>query len=351
VRDSTGRYHVRGPRVVRQYRMNVGVIVGAETIRVRLRRGRFLGEVEEYFILGLTPGDTFVFAGRLLCFERIVDGYAEVTRGGGSEPKVPAYVGGRLPLTSQLADGLRAFLDRPRLWRGLAADVREWLMAQRAQSLLPAPGTLLIETFPRAGKWYLVAYGFAGRNAHQTLGMLLTRRMLRRGLKPLGFVASDYAISIWSLEEPADPAALFDQDILGDDLEEWITESSMLKRLFRTVAVIAGLIERRHPGQEKTGRQVTFNSDLIYDVLRRHEPGHILLRATRADAAGGLIDLKRLADLLQGVQGRIVHRPLAKVSPLAVPVLLEIGRESIGAPVLDDLLDDAAGELIRDAMT
>jgi ATP-dependent Lhr-like helicase len=117
--------------------------------------------------------------------------------------------------------------------------------------------------------------------------------------------------------------------MLGDDLEAWMAESSLMKRSFRNVAVIAGLIERHHPGQEKSRRQVTVNSDLIYDVLRRHQPDHILLRATRADAAGGLTDLERIAAMLRRVKGRIVHMVLSRVSPLAVPVLLEIGRESV----------------------
>ena len=117
--------------------------------------------------------------------------------------------------------------------------------------------------------------------------------------------------------------------MLGDDLEAWMADSSMLRRTFRNVAVIAGLIERHHPGAEKTRRQVTVNSDLIYDVLRRHQPDHMLLRATRADAAAGLTDLGRIAGMLARVKGRIVHMALSRVSPLAVPVLLEIGRESV----------------------
>src|SRR3546814_8575391 len=103
------------------------------------------------------------------------------------------------------------------------------------------------------------------------------------GLGSLGFVATDYVIAVWSVRPCLDVDTLFEEDMLGDDLEEWIAESSLLKRTFRTVAVIAGLIERKLPGHEKTGRQVTFNADLIYDVLRRHQPDHLLLRATRQD--------------------------------------------------------------------
>ena len=223
---------------------------------------------------------------------------------------------------------------------------------QRWRSILPPRDGLLVETFSRANKHYLVAYCFEGRNAHQTLGMLLTRRMERAGLNPLGFVATDYVIGLWSTKscKAADIDALFDEDMLGDDLEAWMADSSMLKRTFRNVAVIAGLIQRHHPGAQKTRRQVTFNSDLIYDVLRSHEPNHILLRATRADAGAGLTDVRRLSAMLARVRGRITHCHLDRVSPLAVPILLEIGRESVYGAAIDELLGESAEALISEAM-
>ena len=227
----------------------------------------------------------------------------------------------------------------------------EWLRVQQWRSILPDRDGLLVETFPRGGKEFLVAYAFEGRNAHQTLGMLLTRRMERAGLGPLGFVASDYVLAAWSLKPAAgaDIDALFDEDMLGDDLEAWMAELSLLRRTFRNVAVIAGLIERRLPGHEKTGRQVSFNADLIYDVLRRHEPRHVLLRATWADAASGLTDIARLAAMLRRIKGHIRHRRLDRVSPLAVPVLLDIGRESVDGSATDDLLAEAEAELVAEA--
>jgi ATP-dependent Lhr-like helicase len=349
-RDDEGRWHPANAGVARRYRMNVGVIVQEPMIKVRFRRGRTLGEIEENFIQGLQIGDTFMFAGEMLRFEGLREMSAEVTRGSGDAPKVPAYAGGRLPLTTHLADRVRALLAEPGRWAILPPAVMEWLQVQRRKSVLPSREGLLVESFPRGNKQFLVAYCFEGRNAHQTLGMLLTRRMERSGLRPLGFVATDYVLAVWSLRPVQDMAGLLDRDLLGDDLEAWMDESSMLKRSFRNVAVIAGLIERRHPGQEKTGRQVTFNSDLIYDVLRRHDPHHILLRATRADAAGGLTDVRRLADMLTRVAGKITHKRLAKVSPLAVPVLLEIGKEAVYGAALDELLDEAAQELIEEAI-
>jgi len=348
--NEEGRWGPSDTGVSRRYRMNLGVIVQEPMLKVRFRRGRVLGEIEENFIQGLKIGDTFMFAGQLLRFEGLREMTAEVTRGSGDAPKVPAYQGGRLPLTTHLADRVRALLAEPGRWRILPGAVNKWLEIQRRRSLLPDREGLLVESFPRGGKQFLVAYCFEGRNAHQTLGMLLTRRMERMGLRPLGFVATDYVLAVWSLKPAGDMDRLFDRDLLGDDLEAWMDDSSMLKRCFRNVAVIAGLIERRHPGQEKTGKQVTFNSDLIYDVLRRHDPQHILLRATRADAAGGLTDIRRLGDMLNRVAGRITLRRLAKVSPLAVPVLLEIGKEAVYGAALDELLDEAAQALIEEAV-
>jgi ATP-dependent helicase Lhr and Lhr-like helicase len=318
-------------------------------LRVRLGR-RVLGEIEEWFVQGLVPGDTFVFAGELLYFEGVAAMEVMTSRSKDAlPPKVPAYEGGRLPLTTHLAARVRGLLASPETWPGFPAPVREWLALQLHRSELPDRDGLLVETFPRGPHHYLVAYCFEGRNAHQTLGMLLTRRMERAGLGPLGFVATDYVLAVWSLEPARDLDALFDQDMLGDDLELWMAESSMLRRSFRNVAIIAGLIDRKLPGHEKSGRQVTFNSDLIYDVLRRFEPDHVLLRATVADAATGLTDVRRLSDMLARVKGRIRHRRLRRVSPLAVPVLLEIGREAVYGAALDRIVDEAAEALLEEA--
>jgi ATP-dependent helicase Lhr and Lhr-like helicase len=350
-KGSDGGWRLSHPVHLRRYRMNVGTIVEAVTLKVRLNRGPILGEIEEYFVMGLNPGDTFLFAGRLLRFDGLRETMVQASPATGDAPKIPAYAGGRLPLSTSLADRVRGLLQDDANWPALPAPVEEWLRMQQFRSIMPSREGLLVESFPRGGKEFLVAYCFEGRNAHQTLGMLLTRRMERMGFGPLGFVASDYVLAVWSVT-PVPAAAmddLFAEDLLGDDLEEWMDESSMLRRTFRNVAVIAGLIEKRAPGQEKTGRQVTFSTDLIYDVLRKHEPSHVLLRATRADAAGGLTDISRLSAMLGRIKGRITHRRLDRISPLAVPVMLEIGREQVYGAGLDDLLDEAAEALIEDA--
>jgi ATP-dependent Lhr-like helicase len=241
-------------------------------------------------------------------------------------------------------------LHDPSTWHTYPEEVQEWLRLQQERSELPGPDNLLVEIFPREGRFYLVAYAFEGRNAHQTLGMLLTRRMERFGYAPLGFVATEYVVGIWSAHEPRDIAELFSHDLLGEDLEVWIAETSMLRRTFRNVAVIAGLVDRHHPGAEKNRRQVTVNTDLIYNVLRRHQPDHVLLRATWHDARGGLTDLARLQLLLDRAAGRLTVRLLDRVSPLAVPVLLDIGRESVRTPADEDSLLLETEALVAEAM-
>ncbi|WP_243389711.1 ligase-associated DNA damage response DEXH box helicase [Arboricoccus pini] len=350
--DKEGRWGLVDRRLVRQYRMNIGTIVEAPLMRVRLGpRGRRLGEVEEHFVLLLTQGDTFLFAGRILRFEAIRENEVIVSLAkGAAEPKIPAYAGGKLPLTTELAHRVRAMLNdlehRPRF----PAVVREWIEAQEEHSAIAGGEELLVETFERHGRHFLVAYCYAGRNAHQTLGMLITRRMERLGLRPRGFVGSDYCIAVWGLNPILDIAPLFAVDLLGDDLEEWMAESSLIKRTFRNCAVVAGLIERRHPGQEKTGRQVNFNADLIYDVLRRYEPDHILLQAARVEAAAGLTDIRRLSDLLTEVQGRIRHVRCKRISPFAISIIASIGKESVQGDGVDEDLDEIVTELVEEAM-
>jgi ATP-dependent Lhr-like helicase len=372
--DRQGRWRVANPAVRQAYRLNVGTIVQDPMLKVRLvrsraagsgltgaiaRGGRMLGEIEEDFIDGLVVGDTFVFAGEVVRYEALVEDQVYVSRAHDKDAKVPSYMGGKFPLSTYLAERVRKLLDDGRAWGALPEQVRDWLSLQRDVSRVPAVHELLVETFPRASKHYLVCYPFEGRLAHQTLGMLLTRRLERARARPLGFIANEYAVAIWGLGDlphmlrqgMLDLDALFDPDMLGDDLEAWLAESALMKRTFRNCAIISGLIARRSTNEEKTKRQVLFSTDLVYDVLRKHQADHVLLRAARADAATGLLDLRRLADMLSRIRGRITHRELDHVSPLAVPVLLEIGRESVYGEAADELLAEAADDLVREAMS
>ena len=342
-------YKIASQKVARRVRMNIGTIVESQMLQVRIGRQTILGKVEENFVLGLSPGDTFMFGGHVLRFQGIRNMTVATTLATGSEPKIPSYQGGRLPLSTHLADRVRSILANPQTWPKLPNQVRDWLGIQSQLSVMPKSDGLLVETFERSGKAFLVAYCFEGRNAHQTLGILLTKRMERAGLGPIGFVGTDYNIAIWSIYPVTDINELFDEDMLGDDLEEWLADSSLLRRTFREVATISGLIERNHPGTSKTGRQMTVSSDLIYDTLRRYDPNHIMLRVTRSDAARGLTDIKRLAEMLKRVKGKIVHKELSRASPLSVPILLEIGRETVGGSHTDMLLGEAESVLLSEA--
>ncbi|WP_379063348.1 ligase-associated DNA damage response DEXH box helicase [Mesorhizobium sp. UC22_110] len=365
-RTKEGLWRVTHPRIAQQYRLNVGTIVEMPELNVRyVRQGRgmagrggpVLGKIEEYFAETLRPGDNFLFAGKVLHFEGIRENECIVSNGSGANIIVPSYAGGKFPLSTYLAEQVRAMLADPKRWQNLPEQVAEWLSMQKLRSVLPKKGDMLVETFPKGNRHYMVCYPFEGRLAHQTLGMLLTRRLERANARPLGFVATDYSLAVWALDDMGalfkakNPslAELFDEDMLGDDLDAWLNDSWMLKRTFRNCAVIAGLIEKRFPGQEKTGRQVTVSADLIYDVLRSHEPDHILLQATRNDAATGLLDVSRLGLLLSRVRGRIVHKVLDRISPLAVPVMLEIGKESVNGGANESLLMEAA-DLVEEAM-
>ncbi|WP_371135968.1 ligase-associated DNA damage response DEXH box helicase [Brevundimonas sp.] len=355
VRTQDGRWKVRNAQTAQRHRMNVGTIVAAATLNVRIasRRGgaskqltggRKVGEAEETYFEQMSPGDTFVFAGQVWAFQGINGMDALVTHAQDKDPKIPSWGGSKFPMSTSLADRVRAMIQDRDHWRVLPPDVQEWLELQEEKSAIPDEGALLVETFPRGSRHFLVAYPFAGGLAHGTLCMLLTRRLDRLGVGPLGFVCTDYSLAIWSIKpmDGLDLDALFEPDMLGDDLESWLEESFMMKRSFRNCALISGLIEKRQPGNEKTGRQVTFSTDLIYDVLRRHQPDHLLLKTARADAAAGLLDVARLGQLLARIKGHIRHVPLERPSPFCVPVLVQIGRERVGGGQAAEMVLDAS---------
>nr|WP_155064369.1 ligase-associated DNA damage response DEXH box helicase [Paracoccus limosus] len=325
-----GLWRLRDPRAARLLRMNVGTIVEAEMLKVRLRGrgGAPLGEVEEGFAASLVPGDTFLIGGRVVRMDALREMVVEVTPDPGRQPRIAVYSGVKLAMSTQLAHRVLALIGDPARHDDLPPDTRDWLARQAEVSRLPEPGLLLSESFPHAGLWHFALYGFAGRNALQTLGLLITREMEAAGLGPLGFLATDYALLVWSLDQVADPAPLLDGARLRAGLGDWLGDNAVMKRTFRNVATIAGLIQRNMPGLRKSGRQATFSSDILYDTLRRYDPGHLLLRVTAEEAGRGLVDFGRIEEMLDRSPRRD-HRILTRVSPLAAPLLLELGRVPI----------------------
>ena len=349
--DEFGFYHAQ-PTAIKRHRMNLGTIVEYETLRVSLRKpkskkSRDLGQVEEYFIQGLLPGDTFMFAGQLLKFKAVRDMRVEVEPATGDRPKVPSFKGGRLPMSQSVADRVRRLMEHSEEEK-LPKSISEWLHQQSLRSCLPGKDFLLAETFPHDGFSHFILYSFAGRNANQTLGLLITQRLEAKGLLPLGFIANDYTIMFWGMREIIDPQSLLEESLSQDNSQSWIEASQMARRAFRDIAVISGLVERSHPGKKKTGRQVTMSTDLLYDVLRKYEPDHILLQATREDVELKLADTVHLRDIM--LSQPMKHMKLKRVSPLAVPLMIEMGSEIIKGEAQTALLSAEARDAVGDAL-
>jgi ATP-dependent Lhr-like helicase len=325
-------YTIKNKNIRNKYRLNVGTIVESYMLKVKLGN-RTLGQVEEWFIEGLNEGDTFLFGGRILEYQYLSNNNVIVRTTKDQQPKIPSYAGGRLPLSSELSFQVRSLISKEENWKNLPSQISEWLRLQLKFSNIPGPEELLVETFPRNIKnkkrYFLICYSFEGRNANQTLGFLISKRMQRMGYKPIGFVATEYALAIWSMNMVEDINILLSDDIMLDDLYEWLEETPLLKKNFRDAAIISGLIERIIPGQKKTGKQIMFNSDLIFDVLKKHEPNHLLLQVARQDSYRGLIDLDRLSKFLKRIKKNIILKKLNQISPLAIPLILEINRQTI----------------------
>jgi ATP-dependent Lhr-like helicase len=328
VPEPGGVWRIARPSVGQQHRLNAGVIVEQPLLTVRFRNGRRLGTVEEGFASVLAPGDRFFFAGLSLEVEQFKD-TDMIVHASSKRGQIVTYGGQRMSMSTHLANRVRQMLADRNDWSRFPDDVRDWLEVQSERSVLPEPHQLLVETFPHEGQHFMVAYSFEGWNAHQSLGMLLTKRMEKAGLKPLGFVANDYGLACYGLEPIDDPQSLFSPDILEQEFIDWVEQSYLLKTAFREVAVIGGLVERQHPGRRKTGRQVSFSTDLIYDVLRRYEPQHLLLRAAWDDARRRMTELGRLVRLVDRAQGTMLHVKTERITPMAVPLMVIVGRESL----------------------
>ncbi len=349
VRD--GRWTLRDPRAARDIRMNIGTITDAEMVKVRWQNrmgGAPLGEVEESFASTLTPGETFLIGGQVVRFVGLRELALEVAPAPGREPKIAVYSGTKFSTSTQLSERILRMLQAES-WPDLPAATAEWLNLQREVSRLPAPDRLLVESFPAEGRAHLCIYGFMGRAAQQTLGLLLTHRMEELGLNPLGFVSTDYATLIRGLDPVTDAAALLDREGLRAGLGSWLAGNAVMKRTFRNVALVAGLIARNLPGARKSGRQATFSSDILYDTLRRYDPDHLLMQVTREEAMRGLVNFGRIEAMLDRVGGRIDHLTLPRVTPLAAPLFLEHGRVPVEGAARERLLAETAERLMAEA--
>ena len=354
VETSDGHVKLRDPRIANRLRMNAGTIQDSDTLKVKYKskhgksKGLSIGEVEEAFAISLTPGDTFLIGGKTVKFESLREMIVEVSRKPGKKPKIAVFSGTKFATSTLLCDRILKTLEE-KSWENLPDYLCRWLKQQASYSKLPQSNSLLIETFPRNNLHYICVYGFAGRNAQQTLGLLLTKRMEEMGLNPLGFVANDYTTLVWGLTKVVDPTKLVGGENILKGLDLWLSNNAVMKRTFRSVATIAGLIERNLAGVKKSGRQATFSSDILYETLLRYDPNHLLLQATKKEAMQGLVDFARIENMLEKTKNHVTHVDLKRVSPFSAPLLLEAGRIPIHGSAIDLMLDTEINSLIADA--
>lgn len=338
--DDQGCLHVPDATIARRHRMGIGTITSDPMVRVAFVRGGSLGSVEESFVARLKPGDSFQFAGRALTLVRVRDMVAQVRSGGGGT-QVPRWQGGKMPLSSELADGMLRLFSR--IGRGeAAADARTdddafgaetralhpLLAVQSAWSALPVPGRLLIERARSREGDHLFVFPFAGRHVHEGLSALVAYRLSRARQASFRFSINDYGFEILSPDLPPLDAdelrALFTPQGLEPDLVASLNAAEMAKRRFREIARIAGLVFEGHPGARKSMRQVQASSGLIFDALTRYDPDHRLTAQALREALDHQLDVQRLRDTL----ARLSANPIAlhateRFTPLAFPLWAE----------------------------
>ena len=349
--DNAGNLVLRDPRTSNRIRMNVGTIQDTDTLKVKTHRrggGKALGEIEEAFAATLTKGDTFLIGGKIVRFENLREMVVEVTQNANKQPKIATFMGTKFATSTKLSDRILDNFQNEH-WDDLPADTVSWLNKQKEFSELPKKNSLLVETFFRKSRHYMVVYSFAGRNANQTLGLILSKRLEELELAPLGFVANDYATLLWGLKKVQNPIELFNSNAIELGLDNWLSGNALMKRTFKAVATVSGLIDRNLPGLKKSGRQTTFSSDILYDTLVKYDPGHLLLKITKDEAMKGLIDFNRIEEMFDRIDNNIKHIDLPHVSPLAAPMLLEMGTVPIEGKAKELILKNEASLLMKEA--
>jgi ATP-dependent Lhr-like helicase len=327
--ERNGRMSVPRRRIAMLHRLNIGTITADGTMRVRFVKGASLGQIEERFLARLRPGERFVFAGRTLELVRIRDLTAYVRTARVKKATVPAWQGGRLPLSTLLADGLLALLRQfdeggyPESPEAVAAA--PLLDLQRRVSALPASGRLVIESTRSRDGHHLFLYPFAGRLAHEGLAALLAWRIARR--KPVTFSISvnDYGIELLSAEavrlSEAQWRLVLTPDRLLNDIESSLNAANLARARFRDIARIAGLVQQGYPGKRKAARQIQASSSLIFDVLCEHDPDNGLLEQARREVLEAQLEFRRIDTALRRVEKQeLVSTNPERLTPLAFPI-------------------------------
>ncbi|SPD67365.1 ATP-dependent helicase Lhr and Lhr-like helicase (plasmid) [Cupriavidus taiwanensis] len=354
VPDDEGVWRVPDVGLARRHRMSVGTIVSDATMQVRYwsragSGGASLGSVEEGFIARLAPGDCFLFGGRLLELVRVQEMTAFVRRASGRRPVVPRWNGGKMPMSTELAEAVIDTLAAAAAGRLDPRDTPELPLIQplvdlQAQwSALPTRHTLLAESLHSREGWHLFLYPFAGRSVHLGLGSLLAWRLGQQVPATFSVAVNDYGLELLA-SAPVDwarwlPQVLADErrrDLAADVLGS-LNAGELSLRRFREIARIAGLIFQGYPGAPKSARQLQASSSLFYEVFRKHDPGNLLLGQAEREVLMQELDAHRLAATLERLAAlKLDLHALKRPTPLSFPLVVEFLREKLSTEKLAD---------------
>jgi len=338
------RYRLPDRRLARQHRMSIGTIVSDAALTVRYLKGPRLGTVEESFISRLQPGDRFTFAGRSLELVKVHDMEVLVRRSKRTGGRIPRWMGGRMPLSTELARAVRGKLQEALQgeFRGPEMQaVRPLLELQMRWSRLPASDELLVERFTTREGHHLFVYPFAGRLVHEGLAALLAWRMSRQTPITFAMSVNDYGLELLSSQpapfEDALDQGLFSTDTLAEDIAASLNAAEMGKRQFREIARIAGLVFEGYPGSRKSTRQLQASTGLLYDVFSNYDPRNLLLRQAQVEVLERQLEHRRITSTLERLQqSRLVLSGPPRPTPLAFPLLVDRMRERLSSETLAD---------------
>jgi ATP-dependent Lhr-like helicase len=357
VPDEHGVHRVPDRAIARRHRMSIGTIVADATVTVKYQTGGTIGTVEEGFVSRLRRGDCFLFAGRLLELVRIHEMTAYVKRASGRRAAVPRWNGGRMPLSSEMADAVLARLEQAGagVFDGPEMRMAEPLLRlQHAWSRLPDSRTLLAERLRSREGWHLFLYPFAGRHVHLGLASLLAWRAARRAPATFSVAVNDYGLELLA-PEPVDWSGLADGTLLAEgelmhDVLASLNSGELALRRFREIARISGLVFQGFPGAPKSSRQLQASAGLFYEVFREHDAGNLLLTQAQREVLEQELDLGRLRATLARLRGRaLVEVELERPGPFAFPLLIERLRERVTTEKLADRVARMVRELERAA--
>lgn len=359
VPDEAGVWRVPDARLARRHRVNIGTIVSDASISVQFLGGGKIGSVEESFMARLRPGDVFMFGGRLLELVRVEQMTAYVRRAKSGSAALPRWNGGRMPLSSTLADAVLrelAAADEGRFESPEMACVRPLIEIQRQWSALPTPQVLLAETLTSREGHHLFLYPFAGRQVHLGLAGLLAWRAAQPETGTFSIALNDYGFELLSAR-PVDWAARLPALLALPPMDQLLAEvlgslnaTELARRRFREIARIAGLIFQSHPGERRSARQLQASASLFFEVFQQYDPANRLLAQAEQELLTQELDVRQLADALSRMQSqRLRVCPLRKPSPLAFPLMVERFREKLSNEPLADRIARLVADLERSA--